>query len=424
MNKKSINEYLITIIVTLILAFAAVGWCVFSMQNTVRENYIKSPDVRQQTDETKIIIGLIAKYERKARHDAGNYANFSKLGNLYDLLDEKKEAEKNYKKAVALSTYGVYGTHFDLGNFYIRMNRLIEAENVVNKVRNKRNKAVQGAKGDFYVNLGDAYYNQNEFDTALKGYQKAYGFYKTAKKPDKLRIATGRIFDAYDKIANEHLSGKRLVGAIKQLEDSLKYRDESFITYKLAILYMDINPVQAYRYMRKTYVLDPAIINYDLYEKILVDALRHYEKAGMAPEASLFKHKLKLIKKFREKYLISPDDFTVEVISKKIRPHIFGEKKTAVVRFRIKNNTTHSVNLMYMDVSAETNNDKAVIFKQVLFSKKKPLLGLSESEPMTFKYTFNDTANIDYTNDIKFYFNVTKKKNVRTVNIYTLKLPK
>ena len=424
MIKKSINEYLITVIVTLIVALASVGWCVFSLEKAAHEHYLSSPEAREKVDERKIIIGLIAKYERRARHNATNYANFSKLGNLYDLLGETAEAEKNYKKAVALSTYGIFGTFFDLGNFYIRQDKLIKAENVVNQVRNKRNKAVQSAKGDFYINLGDAYYDEGDYNTALKGYQKAYELYKFANKSDKLRIATARIFDAYDAIANEHLKGKRLVGAIQELEESLKYSEEPFITYKLAILYMDVDPALAYKYIRKTYESDPAIINFDIYEKILVDAYRYYENAGMAPEASLFKHKLKLAKKFREKYLIMPDDFGIEIVSARIKKHLFGDKKTAIVKFKIKNNTAHNVNLMYIDVNAETNNDKSVVYKNALFTRKKPLAAKSDSKPIEIKYSFNDIPNIDYTNDVKFSFNITKKKNVRTVNIYSFKIEK
>lgn len=424
MNKKQILEYLVTIIITLIIVLCVVVFSVISIKNHAKIEYLKSPNAKEKVDETKIFIQMIAKYEKESMKNPTDYKLHSKLGGLYERIGDNKDAKKNYEKAMLLAPYGVYSTYFDLADFYIKTGHLVQAEETINNIRNKKNKIVQTAKGDFYINLGDAYYDFEDYESALSAYQKALDLYKYSNKKGRVYYASSKILESYDGLANRHIEEKKLNSAIAFLEKSLAYQNASFVNYKLSILYKDINPVKAYQYMRKTYETDPGLINYNIYEKIIIENLNYYEKAGNHAEAELFKDKLKLIRKFKENYLIAEDDFSIKIVSAEIKRDFFGEGKTAVLKFQIVNNSHCDARAIYMQIDAQYNGENQTAMKQRFFSKNEPLTVMSKSPEITVKYKFKDPITTSYTDKITFDFYITKKEKVRKLKIYSYDLQK
>jgi hypothetical protein len=225
-------------------------------------------------------------------------------------------------------------------------------------------------------------------------------------------------------MADKDIEQARLASAIENLQKALSYNEASFINYKLAILTKDVDPLLSYSYMEKTFQSDPGIINYDIYEKILLEVIKYYEKTDKQDSINLFKHKLKVVKKFREKYLISSDSFSIEEVSSIIKPNFFGNGKTVTVKFKIKNNTHDKISVLYVQVNAIYNGITRVVFKQQLFSKKSPMEALGSSPLNTIKFTFNDSSKPASTNKMIFDFYVTKNFKVRKTKIHTLDIEK
>lgn len=425
MNKKQVVEYLKTVVITLITAIVFVTGITILIKETAHKRYLSMPKAQTVRSDKTILLQMIAKYEKAAIQNPSDYTLNTKLGNLYEILGDDADASKNYRNAVAKSPYGVYSTYFDLADFHIKTGRLSKAEEIVKEIKvNKRNTVLQSVMGDFYVHLGDAYSDYQDFELALNQYETARKYYKMSRKSERDNIAVERILEAYDNLASKNIEKKKLTSAIENLETALKYEDLPVTNYKLAILYKDIDPLIAYKYIKKTYDTDPGIINFNIYEKILLDVMKFYENTGNYDLQEFYKHKLKIIKKFKQRYIIAPEDFGVEVLSTRIIHHLFGNGKTVIIKFRIKNLTDTNVNTAFLGINAVYNSKSVHFYNKKLFSKKNPLRPMAESEPITITYSFDDSINTEFSDDIKFTFRLSKKENVRKILIYTLDLHK
>lgn len=424
MNKKTIIEYSITFLVTLVVAIAAVGFAVYGVQNTAKQIVLKRPKAQAVRDDKSILVELIAQNEKAAIKDPADYKINTRLGNLYQILGIDKDAEKNFHNAMAKSPYGVYSTYFDLGAFYIHKGNLSKAESTIKEIKNKNNKAVQTAKGDFYINLGDAHSDFHDYEMAQSSYEKALSLYEFSKKKSRQKIARERIVENFDNLANKNLEKRKLYTAINNLENSLKYKDTAIVNYKLAILYMDVDPVKAYNYIKKTEEADPGIINYTIYEKILAENVDYYKEQNLAIEEALFKNKIKTAKKFRDRYIIKEGDFTIDIISCSLRNHYFGDGKTVTIKFRVKNNTYRNINHLFLKIDAINNDENETIFDRHLFTRQKPLKAVNESREIKIKYSFNDPISAEYSSKLTLNFRATKRPSVRTMPLYTLEIAK
>ena len=104
------------------------------------------------------------------------------------------------------------------------------------------------------------------------------------------------------------------------------YKETPVLLYKLAILYKDFDPVTANKYMEKTYKMDPGLINYDLYEELLIKLIKFYYENGDDLKTELYKHKLKSIKTFQKRYVITDKDVAIDVEKLKVSKQSFKNK--------------------------------------------------------------------------------------------------
>ena len=81
----------------------------------------------------------------------------------------------------------------------------------------------------------------------------------------------------------------------------------------MALLYREFDLVKACEYMEKTYKIDPALINYDIYEEILIGLANYYYVNGKDIEKELYLHKLKAIKNFQKRYVITEKDVRINI---------------------------------------------------------------------------------------------------------------
>ena len=166
------------------------------------------------------------------------------------------------------------------------------------------------------------------------------------------------------------------------------------------------------------------MINYDIYEKIILDALQYYELEGDNSSVALFAHKLKMLKNFKERYLLYPGELDIELKNTKVKNHIFNDKKTVYVEFVIKNTTHNNIQPLYLTIEADYNSSSEIIYQKKLFSKKSPLRALGESEPIKIKYTFDDSISGDFTYNTRLIFRASKKSNLRPKLIASFEIKK
>lgn len=428
MNKKELLEYVRTIFIALLVALILAGVAT-ACSKVIAEHHSRMLARISNTPKDNELIGfLITKYSQEAAKNPGDYTINVRLGGLYELLFSYNQAEEQYKKAISKSPYGVYSPYFGLANLYIKKGQYQKALNIVKKLDNKDFKPLLVAKGDFYMNLGDALWQNEKYDDAVRQYKIAFFFYKKVDSKKKDTAVAG-IIDCYNKIADNDFQHHRIDKAIENLETALLYKESPILYYKLAILYKDFDPYEANKYMEKTYALDPGIINFDIYEEILIKLVNHYYINGNDIEKELYQHKLKTIRTFQKRYVITDKDVGIEITKLKFKSNFFDTKYKLQVKFKIQNNSKYDFNSLYViaklrydDKEGEVKNRE--IYAHRLFSKKQPLKSRELSQEYDMTYTYTDKDELFAAQKIQLDFYAGKKENMRKIPVYSTDIKK
>ena len=161
MNKTAVFEYLRTILISLLIALV-IASVATAFSKVVAEHHIKMlSKITNTTKDDEIIKALIAKFSNLSAQNPGDYVLNVKLGNLYELMLDEKNAEEQYKIAISKAAYGVYSPYFALANLYLKQNKYKEALSIVKKLKNTDHKPLLVAKGDFYMKYPE--FNPDKF---------------------------------------------------------------------------------------------------------------------------------------------------------------------------------------------------------------------------------------------------------------------
>lgn len=423
MTKIEILEYIRTILIALLIALI-IATVATGCSKIVAEHHARMlAKISNNAKDTELIGYLISKYLEEAAKNPGDYSINVKLGNLYELMFSYGQAEEQYKKAINKSPFGVYSSYLGLANLYIKMGKHNQALNIVKRLKNTDHKPLLIAKGDFYMNLGDALWEKSNYEEAVKQYKIAFFYYKKVDS-NKKESAINGILDCYNKIADVEFKHHNIYRAIESLETALLYKETPIVQYKLAILYKDIDPIQANAYMEKTYKTDPGIINFDIYENILFNLINYYYSNGKDVETELYKQKLKIIRNFQKRYVITDNDVKINIISLRYKENFFKTKKNLKVKFTIENTSKYDFNTLYILVKLRDENKSNEVFSQRFYSKKIPLKSRTESQEYKFSYSLPDKDEMYLSDKVWLDFYAGKKDNMRKIPVFTVELNK
>ncbi len=421
MTKIEILEYIRTILIALLIALI-IATVATGCSKIVAEHHARMlAKISNNAKDTELIGYLISKYLEEAAKNPGDYSINVKLGNLYELMFSYGQAEEQYKKAINKSPFGVYSSYLGLANLYIKMGKYNQALNIVKRLKNTDHKPLLIAKGDFYMNLGDALWEKSNYEEAVKQYKIAFFYYKKVDS-NKKESAINGILDCYNKIADVEFKHHNIYRAIESLETALLYKETPIVQYKLAILYKDIDPIQANAYMEKTYKTDPGIINFDIYENILFNLINYYYSNGKDVETELYKQKLKIIRNFQKRYVITDNDVKINIISLRYKENFFKTKKNLKVKFTIENTSKYDFNTLYILVKLRDENKSNEVFSQRFYSKKIPLKSRTESQEYKFNYSLPDKDEMYLSDKVWLDFYAGKKENMRKIPVFTVEL--
>lgn len=421
MNKETILEYLRTVFISLLIALVIAGVAT-AFSKVIAEHHIKMISrISNTPKDDEIIKALIEKFSDLSQKNPGDYLLNVKLGNLYELMLDEKKAEIQYKIAVNKSPYGVYSSYFALANLYLKQKKYKEALAIVKKLKNTDHKPLLIAKGDFYMNLGDLLWQEKNYDESVRNYKIAYFYYKKVDSEKKDSAVVG-ILDCYNKIADEDFKNKKINDAIESLETALLYKETPIVYYKLAILYRDVNPIIANSYMEKTYQIDPGLINFDIYEEILIKLMRYYYMNGQDIKTELYHNKLKAIKNFQKRYVISDKDIKINISKLQVKNNLLRSKQTIRVVFNIENTSKSDFNTLFVTANLKYDNNSKQIYSAKLYSKKDPLKTKQTSPEYKFKFTYDDKDEIFSAKDVRLDFYVSKKDNMRKIPVKSVEI--
>ncbi|MEO0288845.1 MAG: tetratricopeptide repeat protein [candidate division WOR-3 bacterium] len=156
------------------------------------------------------------------------------LGLAYNFLNNLEEAEREFKEAIKLNPNYVEA-HLNLALTYNEMGKYDLAEEqfeIASKLEKKQGNSGFGKKEKIIkllLQLGDLYFETNDFNNALETYKKADNL--TKKYPD-IKLKIGRVYYEMKKYSNALIYFKKSIELNKNMEEAYFYAGLSYYNLK------------------------------------------------------------------------------------------------------------------------------------------------------------------------------------------------
>lgn len=379
MNSKIFLEYLRTFFLSVLAAFIFVLTLsgIISHQVSVEQEIAKS-----QVDKAdEAFVGLlIDKNKYLEEKYPKNYKINIKLGTLYEMTNDYKSAEAEYRKAIAKAPYNEYEPKYKLALLDITLNRLDEAQDLVSNMEERPNKRLINYKAEIYTKLGDKYYSLSDYENAAVSYQKALFYYEIINSPE-INAIKSSIASSYVYLADEKVKQMQIADAIDYLQTAKSIIDAPIIKYKLALLFIKDNPELAYKYFEDVFKAEPEIINYDEYYKFLIYLNERSLAAGDIAHANLYFYRAEKIKEFYRTNILSVDDVAVGYENGKITLNKWTKKYKINFQFTLKNTSKSNIDSLFLEIVFK-DKDKVIDSYLKQFINNKTILGVGIESPI------------------------------------------
>lgn len=394
MNRKSFFEYLRTILITITIAVVLVFVLLGVIRHQVYTEMANS-DVQSHVIDYYLVNVLIEKNKYLEKQSPKDFIISLKLGMLYEVKSDYKNAELKYKQAIAKAPLNEIRPKYKLALLYLRLNRLDDVESVAVSIEDAPSKILIGNKVDLYNKLGDKYYNKADYESAQEEYQKALFYAKKINSPQFSAIQAG-LASSYVYYAEEKVKAMQIDDAINSLQLALTVVNAPIIRYKLAILLMDKNQNLSLKYYDEVFNTEPSIINYDEYYTFLNNLAAQADRQGYTAKAELFRFKIKKLKKYYQSNILSVEDIAIEDAEGSIKLNKWTKKYNINFDFNLRNVSDFNINSLIVEIVFRDGDDVFGNYSKQIVDPKFPLKINSEGPTVnikTFKYqSLNDKA--------------------------------
>lgn len=409
MNKRIIVNYLKTFFITILVACVFVVISLGLIERKVY-NEITTKQHKENTEVDKYLVEvLINKNKALLAKDPTNHMLYYKLGTLYEMKNEYNTAESAYLESIKKAPYGEYRPQYRLALLYVKLNRLIDADNIISNVEEKPDEVVIADKGEVFNSIGDAYYNKSDYENAMLEYEKSIFYYSKIKYP-KLKNIDNSLASSYVYLADQKVKQMKIDEAIDCLKKAAAIVNAPIIKYKLALLYMTENPDLSLMYFQEVFSKEPSIIDYNTYYNFLSELADEADAEGNISKADLCRYKIGKLKKYYESNLLSVEDLELEAVSGNIRLNPWTKKYRVNLQFKLKNSSEYNMNSLYALVEFK---DKGRLINSHLVP-----IATKESKLRAFAYAPLVNIKIKYPEQ-----DGDKFPKTLTVDIYALKNP-
>jgi tetratricopeptide (TPR) repeat protein len=381
MNKQIFLEYLRTFLITIFLVLLTIVIIFVNLQHEVyKEEEEKAKQSKYEQIDYYLIGILIDKTKYAETQTPKDYNINIKLGVLYEVKKDYKSAEEEYKKAINKAPYLEFSPYYKLARMYLALNRIDDAQKIMDELEEKPIKSLIEYKADIYERLGNLYYQNGDYENAITKYKKALLYAKIIKSK-YIKELTSSLASSYVYLAQEKVSTMQIEDAIKAFEEALKLVDAPIIKYQLAILLMNKAPNLAYEYLQEVANESPEIINYNQYSKFLSRLADEAKENGDYTQAQLYEYKIKKIKKYFNTNVLSVNDIKIADIKAGFIINEVKEKGNIYLNMRLKNISKHDIESLYLKILFKDENiELGEYFKQIV--DKKSIFRAGEYGPV------------------------------------------
>lgn len=417
---NSFFEYLRTIAITLLCVFFVIIIMFVFLQHQVYEEQ-EQGKLQDDTIEYSLVGVLIQKNKYLEEKYPKNYTINLKLGVLYEIYKDYKNSEAEYRLAIEKAPYNEFKPKYDLANLYIRMNRLDEAQKVMDDILERPDKKLIGYKAAIYEKIGDQYYNNGDYATAIPKYEKAMEYYNIIKSK-KIIDVKNSLASAYVYIAERYISNMQIDAAITCLTTANKLVNAPILKYKLALLLVKSNPGLAYSYFEEVFKKEPSIISYDVYYHFLSKLADDADASGETTQAELFRFKAKKFKEYYENNILTISDIALESSDGEIIYSPWKRRYKINLEFKFKNISKRNLNSLFVHIVLKENG---IVFDkdtEQIIDSKNPLKP-DESSPLVYLYSYKTkTSSNKKINEFTAEISVSKLENSYKIYLDTINL--
>lgn len=411
-SRKEFFEYLRTFFLTMLFVFISVIATLFVIQHQIYDDQAKQ-QLQDDTVDYYLIGVLIDKNKYLEQKYPDNYRINLKLGILYELKKDYKNSEIEYKIAIEKAPYNHYRPEYRLSLLYLALNRLDNAESVMNNLKDRPDEKLIKYKADIYEKLGDKYYNLGDYENAIERYEKSLSYWEIIKNKKQIKYNKNSIASSYVYLADAYLNNMKPAYAVDSLNNALSIVDAPILKYKLALLLMESKPDLSYQYFKEVFKRAPEIINYDTYSKFLSAMIQSATEQGDMADVDLYQYELKKAKEYFKINVLSIDDVALDDVKGKITVNNWMKKNNIHLETRLKNISKHNIDSLFVEIIFKDNNEIIGDYLKQIVDKKSqlkagnysPLISLRISEPRGLREDSPKviTAEIDVSKSEKSY---------------------
>lgn len=391
MNKEIILEYLRTFLITIFVVFISVIIFLAVIQHNVYEDLTKK-QIQDKTIDYYLIGVLIEKNKYLKSQYPKSFNIDLKLGILYEIKKDYKNAESEYLQAISKESYDEFIAQYRLAFLYLKQNRLAEAENIMDRIEDRPDKKLIFYKAKVFAKLGDKYYNSSNYEGAIEKYQHALSYYKLLKS-DQVEAVKNSLASSYVYYADQKVKEMQIDDAREALQMAMTIIDAPILKYKLALLLIKDNPDLAYRYFDEVFDKEPALINYQTYNMFLTDLAVDAEQRGEIANSELYRYKIKRLKEYYHSNILSVDDLSVEYLKGNINYNRWFKKYHINLEFNLKNISNYYINSLYIYIIFKDKDNKIIDEYTSQIIDKKSVLRINALGPVIHIKTSGHKAN-------------------------------
>lgn len=364
---------------------------------------------------------LIDQYRYKELRNPKNYGVNIELGILFESIGKLKEAENEYINAINKAGYNVFEPRFMLADLYIKQSRLNEALLLIDPIKEYPNQNLILSKARFYEKLAKAYYQKNNYATAIELYRKAFYYRSRVKKKlDDITQDVSKTFIARaEELKNDPYRQEEI------LLEGIKLVDTPQLLYKLAMFYKNKKPKKTLDILSNIQRIDPTVINYDEYYNLLDSLKSQAQIEDNSLETLVYTEKLKKLQRFLDYNITFPSEFYVEPVIYRFHRSNFKFKfnNYIYVTYNVINKTPREIPRLFAYIEVFNNNKLIYKATKRVVTRGTPLSPGQKVIDLKLKVNFLEEDEFVKTDDISVFIYLTKNKKVkgplfRTISIF------
>ncbi|MBP7212250.1 hypothetical protein KBA27_05385 [bacterium] len=345
MNRHAFSGYIKTFCLAVLISFMTV---IFLMAIAQFRAYhlVKTQDTPEKDVNPYVVNVLIEKDKYLAMQNPKDYLLNIKLGLLYEYINDFDDAEIQYKLSIAKRNFDDYTPYKNLALLYIRENKLEEASTLMDNIDERPYNPLISLKAYIYAIIGNTYYGQGDYESAISFYQKSLIYYKILNVPEEKTVVDS-MASAYVYSAEQYITNLDSEDAIETLKEADKLENAPIIKYKLALLLMASNSAEAYNYFQQVFKREPSIINYDIYYNFILTLAAEADSKGNYALGDLYRFRARKFREYYTSHVITVDDINLQYIDGKITYNVFSRKYKLKLQMKLRNTTDRPIRSLY-----------------------------------------------------------------------------